>query len=635
MNDLLQIDRDLFLALNGLRAPALDGLMWQASQTLPWLPLFLLLAWAMWRNCGRSLWLPVLVAALVITLSDQGASGLLKPLVKRPRPCNEPALAEMVHILRGYCSSSYSFASSHASNSVGLAAFCTGVFRHWRPVWLLAAVWAWAFLHSYSRIYLGVHYPLDLLGGAAVGLLAASFGLWLLARIRRLPALRGLLIAPLLVAPLGLSAQSADRPIFSSQWEDAVAKLFNGVFWVEISLAAAATAALVFFIWLSRKARVRLERWSETSLIQRLPEIKIQSLTLVDKSVWLRVVGLTLRGARLALVLLAFYVYLPVVFSLFPPTRGIAVQLVQYVLEPLEYVGAALLAYLPKLFFVVVIAVFTRLLLRLIGTLFRAIGEGKIVLQGFYADWAKPTYNLIRFLVIAFALVVVFPYLPGSDSPAFQGVSIFLGVLLSLGSSSAISNVIAGLVLTYMRPFQLGDYVKVDQLEGLVVEKTLFVTRIRTPKNVEISITNAQIISQPIVNYSTQARETGVLLHTSVTIGYDAPWKTVEALLVEAARRTPGLLQEPAPFVLQTGLQDFYVSYEINVRTNEPQNMVDIYSNLHRNIQDCFNEGGVEIMSPHYFSHRDGNETTIPTAYRDASYRTPPFRVQNLPADES
>ena len=625
METLLDLDRRLFLWLNSLHHPALDDAMWYASATWPWFPLFGLLAWAVWKNYGWRGWLPLVAVAVVLTLSDQGASGLLKPAVRRLRPCNEPDLAALVHTLRGYCSSSFSFASSHASNSVALAAFCTGVFRRYRPRWLLGALWCWAVLHSYSRIYLGVHYPLDLLGGAAVGLLAAGVGLALLRWVWGQPRFArwgGSVVLFLLPEPLW--AQSKDH--FAGRWEDFLGQLFNGALWLEIVLAALATALLLLLVWLSFRGRVLLERWVAHRLIDRLPELRIQQFTLVDRGNWLRVSSLLLRAVRLVLLLLAFYFYLPIVFSLFPPTWGIAVQLIDYVVQPLTFVAKAVLDYLPKLFFVVVIVAATKVLLRLLALLFRALTEGKIVIQGFYADWAKPTFNLVRLLVIAFAFVVVFPYLPGSSSPAFQGVSIFLGVLLSLGSSSAISNVIAGLVLTYMRPFQLGDYIRVNELEGDVVEKTLFVTRLRTVKYVEINITNSQIIGQPIINYSTMARQGGIVLHTSVTIGYDAPWATVEALLIEAARRSPRILSSPEPFVLQTALQDFYINYELNAWTDDPHHMALAYSELHRHIQDCFNEAGVEIMSPHYAALRDGNATSIPEPNRPTGYQTPRFR---------
>jgi small-conductance mechanosensitive channel len=234
--------------------------------------------------------------------------------------------------------------------------------------------------------------------------------------------------------------------------------------------------------------------------------------------------------------------------------------------------------------------------------------------------------------MLALAAVIVFPYLPGSDSPAFQGISIFIGVLLSLGSTSAVSNIVAGVVLTYMIPFRPGDRVKIADTTGDIVEQNLLVVRVRTTKNVEITIPNSTVLGNHIVNYSRNAEGQGVVLHSTVTIGYDAPWRTVHELLVSAARRTAGVLQEPEPYVLQTSLNDFHVSYEVNLYTNEPSRMAPIYSELHANIQDEFARAGVEIMSPHYFAARDGNQATIPSELLPADTVIPAFRVQRVEA---
>jgi small-conductance mechanosensitive channel len=208
--------------------------------------------------------------------------------------------------------------------------------------------------------------------------------------------------------------------------------------------------------------------------------------------------------------------------------------------------------------------------------------------------------------------IMIFPFLPGSDSDIFKGVSVFVGLLISIGSSSAISNAVAGLVITYMRPFRIGDKIKIDEIIGTVMEKSALVTRIRTIKNEDITIPNSKILTSHTVNYSDPARETGLIIHTTLTIGYDAPWRTVHRLLLEAATGTKGVLKDPAPFVLQTSLDDFYISYQINAYIRDADKMLHIKSELHQNILDSFNRGGVEIMSPHYRAERDGNEVTIP-----------------------
>jgi small-conductance mechanosensitive channel len=282
---------------------------------------------------------------------------------------------------------------------------------------------------------------------------------------------------------------------------------------------------------------------------------------------------------------------------------------------------------LPNIFYIAAIVLITRYALRGVHALFSAVGDGAITFKEFHRDWAEPSYKIVRVLLLAFAAVVVFPYLPGARSDAFKGVSLFLGVLFSLGSSSAIGNMVAGVVLTYTRAFQIGDRVKIGETIGDVTEKTLLVTRVRTIKNVEITIPNGTVLGAQVVNYTTLAATRGLILNTAVTIGYDAPWRTVHELLIAAAARTEHLAPEPAPFVLQTSLDDFYVTYEINAYTARADLMAVIYSRLHENIQESFNAAGVEIMSPHYGALRDGNPTTIPVDHRGGEYRAPAFHV--------
>jgi small-conductance mechanosensitive channel len=227
--------------------------------------------------------------------------------------------------------------------------------------------------------------------------------------------------------------------------------------------------------------------------------------------------------------------------------------------------------------------------------------------------------------------VVLYPYLPGSESAAFKGVSIFVGVLFSLGSTSVVANIFAGLSLTYMRAYKMGDRVKIGETMGDVIEIKMYGTRIRTVKNVYVTIPNSQILQGPIVNFSTEARDRGLILHTSVTIGYDTPWRTVHQLLIDAALQTRDILKNPPPFVLQTALNDFYITYELNAYTHQASFMARIYSDLHENIQDTFNEAGTEIMSAHYMHVRDGSRTAIPDAYLPRDYEPRALRVHQNP----
>ncbi|MBK6967285.1 MAG: mechanosensitive ion channel family protein [Bacteroidales bacterium] len=229
-------------------------------------------------------------------------------------------------------------------------------------------------------------------------------------------------------------------------------------------------------------------------------------------------------------------------------------------------------------------------------------------------------------------MVLIFPYLPGSGSPAFQGISVFIGVLFSLGSSSAIANMVAGMVITYMRPFKIGDRVKIGEITGDVMEKNMLVTRIRTVKNEDVTVPNSTVLLNSTTNYSTNAStgNSGLIIHTTVTIGYDAPWKEVHKTLIDAALLTDLILKNPQPFVLQTSLDDFYVSYQLNAYTKEANRQAMVYSDLHQNIQDCFNEAGIEIMSPHYRAQREGNMTTIPGDYLEKNYEAPAFRIKEI-----
>ncbi len=399
--------------------------------------------------------------------------------------------------------------------------------------------------------------------------------------------------------------------------------------------AALATVILVLLLWLLSIAATRGYHRIETLRRVRIPAIKIQDFELLSAGRLSGILVASARILRVVLTLLLLYVYVPLVLSFFPWTTSLSEQITGYALRPFAVAWSGFVAYLPNLFYLAAGVVIVRYLLAFLHLFFGAMGSGSIKLRGFYSDWAEPTYKIVRVLVFAFAAIALYPYLPGASSDAFKGVSIFVGVLFSLGSSAAIGNMVAGVVLTYTRAFQIGDRVKIGETVGDVTEKTLLVTRVRTIKHVAVTIPNGTVLSSQVVNYTTLAASRGLILHTSVTIGYDAPWRQVESLLVEAARRTEHILPDPTPFVLQTSLDDFYVSYEINAFSDRADLMAVTYSALHRNIQDTFNEGGVEIMSPHYGALRDGNQTTIPASYLAPGQRAPAFRVEGITEDQT
>jgi small-conductance mechanosensitive channel len=383
--------------------------------------------------------------------------------------------------------------------------------------------------------------------------------------------------------------------------------------------ALLATLALVVFLWLGKRAVRRIDRELDGRVKEQLTGLEARSMRIVSANhLWN-----ALRNVRQFVwamaTLIAVVLYLDYVLHLFPWTRLFAARLWTLLLDPLRSMGENVLATIPDLIFLVILVVVTRYILKTIKLFFAALAEGTMPLEHFEREWAWPTYRLVRFFVVAFALVVAYPYIPGSQSDAFKGISLFIGVIFSLGSSSVISNMIAGYTMIYRRAFRVGDRVQVEQHIGDVIEARLLVTHLRTPKNEEIVIPNSVILSNSIVNYSTLAREGRLILHTTVGIGYETPWRQVEAMLLLAADRTEGLLKEPKPFVLQKQLGSFDVSYEINVYCDDAQAMNRLYTQLHRNILDQFNEYGVQIMTPAY----EGDPEDVKVVPRDQWYAAP------------
>ena len=379
---------------------------------------------------------------------------------------------------------------------------------------------------------------------------------------------------------------------------------------------------IIFFV-------IKFFKWGEVKIKQQegklFKGLKIRNYTLLDSAKEVSFVLNINTFFKWGVIILIIYIALPILFGIFPWTENFAQTLFGYILNPVKGIASALWNYLPSLITIIVIVFIFRYVLNFLFYLRIEIERGKLQLPGFYADWANPTYQIIRVLIIAFMLIVIFPYLPGSDSPIFKGVSVFLGFLFTFGSAGSLSNIISGLVLTYMRLFKIGDRVKIADVTGDVIEKSLLVTRIRTTKNEIISIPNSTIMNSPTINYSSDAAEKGLIMYTTVTIGYDVPWRDMHQALIDAALRCELVLKDPAPFVLQTSLDDFYVSYQINLYTREANRQAFIYSELHKHIQDVCNERGIEIMSPHYRSERDGNMSTIPASYLPKEYKAPGF----------
>jgi len=396
---------------------------------------------------------------------------------------------------------------------------------------------------------------------------------------------------------------------------------------LRVSLSILIVVVQYFLIILINRMFRRISSSVEKLKGKKIKSIKIKSFNLMDAGRTTKLILSCIKIIRYIIIGISLYIAITLLFSVFPPTRGIADKLFGYVLHPVQKILMNVVRYIPNLITIIVVVLVFRYLIRGLRYFAGEINRGRLVIKGFYPDWAYPTYSIIKTLLYAFMFVVIFPYLPGSDSDVFKGVSIFIGIIFSLGSSSVINNVMSGLVLTYMRPFKVGDRIKIGDVVGNVIEKTPFVTRIRTPKNEEVTIPNSGIMSAQTFNYTHSAQVHKLILHTEVTFGYDVPWRQVHQLLLEAAERTPNVLKDPKPFVFQTALDDFYAIYQINIYIVDADKMAVIYSELNQHIQDVFHEAGIELVVPHYAAQRDGSHTTLPDEYVPKDYKTPAFNV--------
>jgi small-conductance mechanosensitive channel len=396
---------------------------------------------------------------------------------------------------------------------------------------------------------------------------------------------------------------------------------------IRISLILFVILTVGLLFWLINKGFKKLIIYIELNKDKWLKNLAYKDYTFLSAEQEYKAIVFIVKPIRWFIYAIILYITLPIIFSIFPFTRSWADTLFNLVWNPFKGIFMAIWSYLPNLFTIIIIYFVMKYVIRFVKYIFNEIESDKLKISGFHSDWAMPTYSIAKFLLYAFMFVLIFPYLPGSDSNVFKGVSVFLGILFSLGSSTAIANMVAGLVITYMRPFKIGDRIKIGDVFGDVQEKTLLVTRIKTPKNEIITIPNSAVLSGNTINYSSEILNNGLILHTTVTIGYDVPWKDMHNALIDAALRTDHILEDPKPFVLQTGLEDFYVSYQVNAFTKEVKKQARIYSDLHQNIQDVCNERGIEILSPHYRAARDGSMTTIPADYLPKDYTAPRFNL--------
>jgi small-conductance mechanosensitive channel len=399
-----------------------------------------------------------------------------------------------------------------------------------------------------------------------------------------------------------------------------------------LARAGGAAALILAGLGLLLAVYSRLYRWVRLRVLlgswRRLSQVEGALAGAIEVSRMRRALAYALSALNALVWIVAVTGALEACLALFPYTRAFAAESFRLIVAPLADTGRAIVASIPSLIFVAVLVLATRIVLRVLDAVFQSIESGRRVVEGFPAEWARPTRRLVTIVVLAAAAVVAFPYIPGSGSEAFKGISILLGVLVSLGSTSVVSNFLSGLMLMYMRVLHKGDIVRIGDTIGTVVESGLMVTRLRTLRETEIAIPNLNLLNAQVTNHS---RSGTALVPTAVTIGYGAPWRQVEALLERAAAATEGIRAEPVPFVVQSGLEDFYVRYELWVAPADPWDLPRTMARLHRNIQDEFNAHGVQIMSPHYMTD-PATPAVVPRAHWHLPPASAPGKVE-APSD--
>lgn len=416
------------------------------------------------------------------------------------------------------------------------------------------------------------------------------------------------------------AAAGRDRQALAQEWAALIQMAINeGQAGVGVPVLTAGMAitmgvllALLILLWLiNRFSNWLVDKLDPTTESGRLPPTLARS-AIYKSGQFSRFVRAVLLAFKLALAVFLITVAIPVILRAFPQTHDLGTRIREILFQPLAKLWDGVAAFLPDLSFLIILAFLTWLITRLIRLFFREVEQGTIRVLSFEPEWASFTGRMVSILIIIIAFIIGFTSLPFSQLPVFQGISAFVALLLTLASSSAIANIIAGIILTYTGAFRLGDIVSLQATTGEVVGKYLLTTRVRTFKNEVVSLPNSLVLSNTVTNFTRLARETGLMLNTTVTIGYDVPWQQVQELLIAAALDTEDVLKEPAPFVLQKALNDYNVAYELNALTRKPELLPRLYSSLHGHIQDHFAVAGVEIMSPAYTALRDGNTPALP-----------------------
>jgi len=378
----------------------------------------------------------------------------------------------------------------------------------------------------------------------------------------------------------------------------------GGFDWLEISRMAGLSIAVVvgqiaIYVYVRKLFQKKINPFIASRSHEDFKGIKFRNYMLLTPARLLHISLFFSKLSMYVILIFSFYISITLLFGIYPGTRSFAFTLLYGVLDPFLSIIKSFIAYIPNLLRIIVIVAVTHYFVKCLKFISKEVGAGRIIIQGFYPDWAQATFNLLRFLSYAFMVVLIFPLLPDSDSAVFRGVSVFLGVLFSLGSTTIISNLVAGMVLTYMRSFKLGDRVKVGEVLGDVVEKTPFAVRIKTSKKEVVTVPNGALLSSNVVNYSTSGDErSGVILYMPVTVSYDVPLRDAIELITKAALKTENVLDNPAPFVLVKNLGNVATELELNIYTHEPEKQPRIFSDMNGNIRSLFEQNGINMVTP-------------------------------------
>ena len=403
-----------------------------------------------------------------------------------------------------------------------------------------------------------------------------------------------------------------------------------------IFIAVATIVVIVITIILNRifaRILTGLESWRQA----RVSEIRINEVELYPLKRIFQLLINTFKLLRLVALLTLFFFYVSSVLSRFTGTGRLMQSIKQELWTKLTVIGSKFLSSIPNLFIIALAIFICYVAISLVNWFFKLLERGILSLPGFYPEWALVTSRLITIFIIGFTLALIYPLLPGYESNAFKGISLFFGALISLGSHGIVADFLAGIELCYSRAFRVGDIIKIGNSMGEIVNLSLIITRFRTVNNEIVSLANTQLLNNQIINYSASARNYNapLMLYTNVSLGYDVSLTDVHQALIAAAKITPHILHKPAPFVWQTSLDDFYVSYQLNVYTEQLDLMLmnTIYSELHANILKHCDEAGIEILSPHYTALRDGNESTLSTEHLTPESTIPGFRIYPINRD--